>query len=785
MDYVVAVRTLCEFAARQGDLDFRFTPSPTAVEGMAGHAAVRARRGPDYAAEVSLTGQWEGLRVRGRADGFDAAAGRVEEIKTHRGRLDTMPANQRSLHWAQAKVYGWLLCQERELDSIEVALVYFDLATQTETVLVEACDASSLKTHFESLCSRFLGWARQESAHRAARDAALEALTFPLGELRAGQRPLAEAVYRGTVAGRCLMAQAPTGVGKTLGTLFPMLKAAPRAKLDKVFFLTAKTPGRQLALDGLDRLRGQGPLRVLELVARDKACEHPDKACHGDSCPLARGFYDRLPAAREEAAQLAWLDREATRAVARRHAICPYYLAQEMARWTDVAVGDYNYYFDLNAMLFALTVAGSWRVGVLADEAHNLVERLRAMYSATLTQDALSAARRVAPASLRPALDRVRRQWKTLTQAQAEPYAVYETIPEGLLDALQQACSAVTDLLAQQPDAVLPPLLDGYFDMLHFCRLADAFDAGSLFDQTLKGGADDSPKLRDSILCLRNVVPAAFVRPRLAAAHCATLFSATLEPVDYYRDMLGLPADTGWIDVPSPFGADQLQVRVARDVSTRFTDRVRSSPAIVTTIATQYDTAPGNYLAFFSSYDYLDQVADALVRARPDIPVWRQSRRMDEQARAAFLERFATGGRGIGFAVLGGAFAEGVDLPGDRLIGAFVATLGMPQVNPVNEQIRARMQQHFGAGYEYTYLYPGVQKVVQAAGRVIRTTEDRGVVHLLDDRFATATVRRLLPAWWAPDVTTASATSGRSAMGARQPALAIRSRTGSGSNSPS
>jgi DNA excision repair protein ERCC-2 len=255
-------------------------------------------------------------------------------------------------------------------------------------------------------------------------------------------------------------------------------------------------------------------------------------------------------------------------------------------------------------------------------------------------------------------------------------------------------------------------------------------------------------RARCSVLCLRNVVPAPLLRDRWAAAHSVTLFSATLHPASYHLDMLGLADNTVCVDVPTPFAQNQLAVQVTRHISTRYADRERSLDRVVEIMATQYGQQPGNYLAFFSSFDYLQRAADRFCAGHPDVPVWLQSRRMAETERAAFVDRFAPEGRGIGFAVLGGAFGEGIDLPGSRLIGAFVATLGLPQVNPVNEQFRQRVEASLGHGYDYTYLIPGLQKVVQAAGRVIRTLDDRGTVVLMDDRFARAEVRALLPAWW-------------------------------------
>lgn len=748
--YTVAVRALCDFAARVGDLDLRFTPSPSAQEGIAGHQTVAARRSAGYRAEVSLCGSYQELAVRGRADGYDPERRLIEEVKTFRGDLQRMPDNHRRLHWAQAKVYGWLLCEQEGLAGIDVSLVYFDIGRQQETALTERCDAGTLKRFFESLCERFLAWARAEIVHRAQRDRALSALQFPHADFRPGQRRLAESAFRAARLGRCLMAQAPTGIGKTIGTIFPLLKACPEQELDKLYFLSAKGSGRALALEAIGTLRRHAPglpLRVIELVAREKACEHPDKACHGESCPLAQGFYDRLPAAREAAVARASLTKETLREVARDHHVCPYWLAQEMVRWSDVVVGDYNHFFDVSALLHGLAAANTWRVAVLVDEAHNLVERARAMYTAELAQSTLRPLRADAPPALKTPLDRLYRAWGALSKEQGgERYRVLPEVPRKLASALQEAVAAITEHLADSPAGIGSELLAFYFDALHFTRLIDTFGEHSLFDVTL-----DDARRPAATLCVRNVVPAAFLKPRFAAARSTVLFSATLTPRQFYADTLGLPEDTAWIDVEAPFEAHQLAVRIVRHVSTRWRHREASLAPIAGLMAAQYDARPGNYLAFFSSFDYLQQAAAAFAERHPQVPSWQQERRMDDAAREAFLARFAPDGQGIGFAVLGGAFAEGIDLPGTRLIGAFIATLGLPQFNPINEEMRRRIDAAFGTGYEYAYLFPGIRKVVQAAGRVIRTPSDQGTVHLIDDRFQRPEVRRLLPGWWQLD----------------------------------
>ncbi|MGI4777212.1 MAG: ATP-dependent DNA helicase [Janthinobacterium lividum] len=750
--FTVSVKALCAFGAKAGDLDFRFAPVPSAQEGIAGHLLVQGRRGEGYQREVTLSTEFEGLRVRGRADGFQSDCGtvpRVEEIKTFRGDFEAIRQHHRALHWAQARTYGWMLCEKHALPAIEVALVYLDLASGEESVLAEHMTRDQLRTAFQTLCRGFTAWAQQEGRHREALRDALGRLAFPHAEFRTGQRELAQAVYRAAASRRCLIAQASTGIGKTVATIFPVLRGWPAHGTDKVFFLTAKTSGRAIALEALDRIAPQAdpattvPLRVVELRAREKLCEYPGRACSGEACPLAAGFYDRLPAARAAAVETLRLTLAALRQVALAHRVCPYYLSQEMVRWADVVVADYNYYFDGSAFLFALTRQEDWKVAVLVDEAHNLLERARGMYSAALDAGALAQARAVAPAALQPAVDRVRREWRKLQHAQTTDYAAHDEVPEDLQQALQDAVAAMAEHFAAAPEDAKGPLQRFFFEALHFVRLAASLADHSVFESTLEGmGPSDA-------IAVRNLIPAPHLKWRFATSTTTVCFSGTIAPFAFYRDMLGLPDDAAELEVASPFRAAQLEVRIAHDISTRYHHRAGSMRRLVDAVAEQYARRPGNYLMFFSSFDFLDKARTLFAQRHPQIAAWAQSSGMPEAERDAFVARFRAGGRGVGFAVLGGAFGEGIDLPGDRLIGVFIASLGLPQHDARNEAMRQRIDARFGGdGYAYTYLYPGLRKVIQAAGRVIRTERDAGVLHLLDDRFARPEVLRLLPPWW-------------------------------------
>jgi len=347
-----------------------------------------------------------------------------------------------------------------------------------------------------------------------------------------------------------------------------------------------------------------------------------------------------------------------------------------------------------------------------------------------------------------PALDKLQRSWTRLTKRLTGPYSVLSEPPRPFVTALQDVIAAMSEHFADNPTNVDGALLQFYFNALGFTRLLDSFGTHSMFDVSLDDRKGSGGGGSHSSLCVRNVLPAPFLKPRFSATRTTVLFSATLAPSTFYGDTLGLPDDTAWLDVEAPFHADQLTVHIARDVSTRYRDRARSLAPIAHLIGVQYTTLPRNYIAFFSSFEYLEQAAGEFAARHPDIPTWKQGRRMDDAERKTFLARFDVDGCGIAFAVLGGSFAEGIDLTGTRLIGAFIATLGLAQFNPVNEELRRRLDTAFGAGHDYTYLFPGIRKVVQAAGRVVRTLTDRGVLHLIDDRFARPDVLRLLPTWW-------------------------------------
>ncbi len=746
----VAIKTLVEFAAKTGSLDRRFTPAPTGQEGIEGHQKVTATRPKDYQTEVSLIITYDSITFRGRADGYDPDAHCIEEIKTFYGDLDRIPENHRIMHWAQARCYGWMYCAQHQCDEINLSLIYFELATETEYRLEETWQASELQDYFEQLAQKYCAWQAQLNQRQQQLHQWLEHLQFPYGEMHASQRVMAEAVYKAAAMGRVVLAEAPTGTGKTLAALFPALKSIPRTSVDKIFYLTAKTTGKQLALENIQLLASDAatPLRTLELTAQEKSCLEPDKKCHGDSCPYALDFYSKLETARQAAFGIPLLDKKVLNQLADQFEICPFYLSMEMSRWVDIVVADVNYFFDGTPLLLGLTNQFEWSPYLLVDESHNLIERGRSMYSAELRRADLLAAKKAVPTTLKKPLEKVNKAWLALLKTfpeSASDLVHIDILPEKLGHTLIDFTNSYSEFLQHNPEHSVQETIaqEFFFAALNYQRIAEIFDQDFCVDMQTTGN-------KEEILTLRNLIPARQLAARLSFAHSACFFSATLHPAHYYQTLLGLPEDSVHIKVPSPFSAHQLDVKIANNLSTRYKDRQAALDPLCDIIQQQLQKSPGNALVFFSSYEFLQQAEQQLRKRfiQQDIQLLVQSRRMNEQDRENFIAQFNQHNNLLGLAVLGGVFSEGVDLAGDALKGAFIATLGLPQINPVNEYLRSVMQEQFGQGYDFTYTYPGIQKVIQAAGRVIRNQSDSGYLWLLDQRFGQAQIRHLLPDWW-------------------------------------
>ena len=799
------IRQLVEFLLRTGSIDSRFTGFDRANEGARIHRKLQKAAGEGYQAEVFLSAEQEACGIsftlEGRADGIftdETGTVTIDEIKTTAIPYEDITEEMNPCHWAQGMVYGAIHSRRQALDALAVRLTYYQIDTDQILRFTRRFTRQELEQFLQQLLAQYAPWAQRQLDWNARRSQSLAALQFPFAEYRPGQRALAGEVYRACRAGKTadrkggtrLFCQAPTGIGKTMSTLFPALKAMGEGCGAKLFYLTARNTTQAAAEDALARLRAAQPglaLRSVTLTAKEKACLHPDAegrpACLPELCPFANGYYDR-----RKDALAALLDgsgsfcRAALADTARQFSVCPFELGLDLSEWCDVVIGDYNYLFDPVVHLKRFfDAAGDWLF--LIDEAHNLPDRARTMYSAQFCKSSLTEAKRAlgrGKSSLKTALTRADRVFlaarKACTQAaprrsaapaEAEPqqasllpvdtdpgfalpeplYAQDGTVflqqlPAALPAALRAVHTPLQDWLEQNPgDPAHAQLLELYFALQDIARAADRYDSHFVTQLTARGS-----ELELHLLCLD---PAPFVDASLAAGRSAALFSATLAPPTFYRSVLGC-AEARAVALPSPFPPENLGLYCLPGISTRYRQREASVPAVADALAALARGRCGNYLAFFPSYAYLQQVHTALSARWPDIDTLVQQRDLDDAGRADFLARFVPHPARtlLGFAVMGGIFGEGVDLAGDRLIGCAIVGVGLPQVNPRQEMLRRYYEAQAGCGFDYAYRYPGMNKVLQAAGRVVRTPQDRGVVLLLDDRFAQADTARLFPPHW-------------------------------------
>ena len=799
------IRQLVEFLLRTGSIDSRFAGFDRALEGARIHRRLQKAAGDGYEAEVFLSADREAdgivFTLEGRADGIftdETGTTVIDEIKTTAVPFDEIHEEMNACHWAQAMVYGAIYSAQQNLPKIDVRLTYYQIDTDQTVRFTRHFTQQELDEFLHKLLCRYVPWAQRQLEWGSRRTASLSVLQFPFAEYRPGQRALAGEVYRACRTGRDasrkggtrLFCQAPTGIGKTMSVLFPALRAMGESSGEKLFYLTARNTTQAAAEDAIARLRASAPglaLRSVTLTAKEKVCLHPDAegrpACLPELCPYANGYYDRI-----KDALSALLDgsgsfgRAALAETAQRFSVCPFELGLDLSEWCDVVIGDYNYLFDPVVHLKRFfDSSGDWLF--LIDEAHNLPDRARAMYSASFSKSGLTDAKRalgkgrsrlksaltkadkaflearkacvrLAPRHTPEAGDHSPAQTSLLPENAApalelpEPdYAQDGTIfvrelPAALLAPLRAVQAELQNWLEANPDAdAHPQLLELYFAIQDITRTAERYDSHFITQLTAHGS-----ELELHLLCLD---PAPFVDASLAAGRSAALFSATLAPPGYYRSVLGC-ADARAVALNSPFPTENLGLYCLPGISTRYRDRGSSVPAVSDALACLAQSKVGNYFAFFPSYSYLRQVHEDFSARYPDIRTLVQESRLDDTARAEFLARFVSSPKEtlLGFGVMGGIFGEGVDLAGDRLIGCAIVGVGLPQVNPRQEMLRRYYDTLNGCGFDYAYRYPGMNKVLQAAGRVIRTPEDRGVVLLLDDRFTQSEYTRLFPPHW-------------------------------------
>jgi DNA excision repair protein ERCC-2 len=753
-ELTVAVAELARFCHRSGDIDQRFNPSPTGVQGVAGHQRVYARRPISYLSEYSVDYRHcepdLQLTLRGRADGYDPEQGLVEEIKTCRVPPDSIPEPVAQLHLAQGRLYAAIIAAQQDLAQLEVRVTWFNIDTEQEFSRSALYSRDELSDFLAATLAHFAHWLHKLAQLRRERDASIVALAIPYGGFRQGQRGIAELTYKCVDQGGQLLLEAPTGIGKTAAVLYPALKALATGKHDKVIFLTSKTVGRRAAQAALaDFTAGGYRGTALSLTAREKICLSPGRACHGDDCPYARNYYDKLPDAMAAGIEQGTLCREDIESLARRFEVCPYELALDLLPWVDVVIADLHYVYGLTATLGNSKDTGGNRCTVLLDEAHNLPGRARGMYSIALAKAAVLQARSTVTGGVAKSLTRINAQFLALQKIpwQEEQFHSDDKPPQELIYALQAFTGTIAEQLAQDPVFLQrrPVLKDVYFEILQFLRVAEQWGD----DYRLQLSRTEA---RQSLCVTLNCLdPARLLDARHERAHAVIAFSATLSPLPWSRASLGLNDAAVCSRATSPFSTTQLHVWLATDIDTRYHQRDKTLPDLVQLLQRWLDTTPGNCIVYFPSYRYLQDslallqsaAAPLLTRTR-----WVQTREQNDAEREQLVRLLGEREDVAAFCILGGVFGEGIDLPGKLLSSVVVVGIGMPQVNRDTRQLQAWYQQRYAAGFDYAFLYPGMQKVDQALGRVVRRLEDTGSALLIDPRYRQRQYRELLPPWW-------------------------------------
>ena len=818
-----SVRNLVEFILRGGDIDNRSGRMITdaMMEGSKIHRKIQRSMGEDYQAEVPLALTIEAeeymLVIEGRADGiaygefpnqnsekeaytqdtFLDRTGKseemvyIDEIKGVYRNVATMEAPV-YVHKAQAMCYAYIYALQNHLDQIGVQMTYCNLDTEDVKLFQEVFAWDALADWFGNLIAEYRKWADWQIMWRRKRQESIQNLEFPY-PYREGQRKLVGDVYRTIRRGKNLFLQAPTGVGKTISTIFPAVKAVGEELADRIFYLTAKTITATVAKETFGLLREQGyQAKIIQLTAKEKLClcgntaieqeaadqdnPYPDflqikLECNPQNCPYAKGHFDRVNDAVFELLQASDLfTREEILAQARKHRVCPFELSLDVATWCDNILCDYNYVFDPNVYLKRFFQDSSKEKYLfLVDEAHNLVDRSREMYSATLYKEDILAVKKI----MKPHNQAIARTLDKCNKAmldfkrECENYSVCESV--GVLTFyLMRLVSQMEEFFEKPrefPDK--KTVLDFYFELRNFVNIYDLVDENYvIYDEMQEDG-----RFMIKLFC---VDPSKNLQKCIDKSVSTIFFSATLLPINYYKRLLSTKEDNYAIYAQSTFDETQRLLAFGRDVSTKYT---RRGPAEYEKIARYIRAAirskKGNYMVFFPSYKMMQDVYDVFARVEREsdtrngvavsdeqniaeesleesLTIIMQHSNMNEAEREEFLQAFEQedGGTLVAFCVMGGIFGEGIDLKNDRLIGAVIVGTGLPQISNEREILKQYYDKQGLSGFDYAFRYPGINKVLQAAGRVIRTQEDRGIIVLLDERFLQSDYNALYPREW-------------------------------------
>ena len=760
----ISVRNLVEFILRSGDIDNRTAGADKDAMLMGGkiHRKIQRRMGAEYHAEVPLKYEVQcrgfTLSVEGRADGvIERPEGTViDEIKGVFRELELMKEPV-PVHLAQAKCYAYIYADTHELKEIGIQMTYCNMDTEEIRRFQSVCSYDVLKEWFFGVLRQYEKWARYEIEWKKKRNDSIRQVQFPF-EYREGQKILAQSVYRTILRKKKLFIQAPTGVGKTISTVFPAVKAVGEGLGEKIFYLTAKTITRTVAWQAFELLREQClRMKVLILTAKEKICFCEEHNCNPDACPYAKGHYDRVnDAVYELITSSDEMNREILEEQARKWKVCPHEMSLDVSVWVDAVICDYNYVFDPNAHLRRFFGEGNkGEYLFLIDEAHNLVERGRSMYSAELyKEDFLKLKKLVkqkAP-KLTKRLEECNKQMLALKR-ECQDYQVLNSVSHVYIKLVSLMTEMERYLEECREEELRKEVLELYFAVRMFINIHDRLDENYMIYSEF----DEAGRFKVRLFCVN---PAKCLQEFLDKGNSAVFFSATLLPIRYYKTLLSTSKEDYAIYAKSPFDPANRRILLGMDVSTKYTRRGSEMYRRYAEYLIQAAKArQGNYLAFFPSYRFMEKVYEEFIlmlgeRAAGEtgrIEYIMQSQYMTEEAREIFLENFEESREQslVGFCVMGGIFSEGIDLAEDKLIGALIVGTGLPQVCRERELLKMYFDAQGLRGFDYAYLYPGMNKVLQSAGRVIRTDSDKGIILLLDERFRDGRYQETFPREWA------------------------------------
>lgn len=749
MQFRLSVRELVEFLFQTGDLQTTSQNNERANLGSKIHRLLQLESKEDYQCEVYLkqTTQIDDITfiIDGRADRILHKNNTIiiDEIKTTAIPYDEID-DTIFIHWAQAYCYGYIYAYQQKLEELTIQLTYYQIETNTTKQFQRQLSFHQLKNFYMDFLMQYLKWAKLSQNLRITSSKTLKSLRFPFPQYRQGQHQFAAAVYKTILDKKTLFVQAPTGIGKTISTLFPSLKAIGENKIDKIFYLCAKNITAKVACDTILLIQSQDvSFKTVHITAKDKICFLEERNCDPKHCPYAKGYYNRNKQALYELlTSKDFMSKDVICSIASKYTICPFELSLDASLYADVIICDYNYVFDPRVYLKRFfTEKGNY--AFLVDEAHNLIDRGREMYSASIEKDEILKLKHYLPKDEGFLLKSYYSLTTTLSDIEhhmnEETFHAYKDPLYELLDKLEtfyDQCSIY--LQSKHDEANDETIKDVYFNINSYLKISDLYDENYM---TLTFKQDNNFIIKQ--FCLN---PGHLLSNMIKKGRSTIFFSATLSPIEYYMELLGGEQTSLRLSLPSPFKPSQTAVIINNAISTKYHQRNNSLLSIVEFIHSITLAKAGNYIIFAPSYTYMQQIAQEFKHQYPAIQISIQKNMMSEKEKQAYLHQFETTNKlHLYFCVLGGMFSEGIDLKGERLLGSIIIGVGLPQISSQTDIIKQHFNEINNMGYAYAYQFPGMNKVLQAAGRVIRSIFDKGVIVFIDERFTTTFYKKLMP----------------------------------------